>query len=415
MAAKPKARKRRPRGDGGLTQRKNGLWVGSVELPLGEDGKRRPRRQVTSMDYNTALKKLRDLQRAIDDGQIPVTDTTTVEAWLKRWLDEIIYLEVSPKTLIAYRSAVNSRIVPFVGNRRLAKLTPTDVRAMTKGIIDRGQASGSALDAYRVLSKALTDAKNEGLIRENVCDRVAVPKVTRVDRGAHELDQVRKLFTYLIESEDPMLSRWAMALMTGQRQAECLGLEWDRVDFERGEIDVAWTLQWLKLKDRYARQSGEVYDKELFDVRPGFDFRPVWRTACMVPPKTVGSRRIVPMIAPLAATMKAHHVALGEPTSGLVWTRDGGRPLRKVDDSTAWHAALEGAGVPDLTLHSARHSVATLLQSAGVDEVTRMAIMGHSSKAAQRVYAHVDTSRSRLALDQLGDDVFGAITGGSSA
>ncbi|GGF38771.1 site-specific integrase [Williamsia phyllosphaerae] len=392
--------KRRAKGEGGIFQRANGLWVGTVELGY-KDGKRQTK-TITSMDYKTLVEKHRTLTRAIEDGLMPVTDKTTLDAWLTRWLDEIISREVKPGTLKTYRTVVTNQIVPHLGTKKLNKLQPADIRAMTVNIVQKdGKSTGTSLQAYRVLSKSLVDAMREGLIRDNPCDRVKPPRVVRADRGSHDLEQVKNAFAHLLECNDPMLSRWAMSWMTGARQAECLGLEWDRVSFDTDTIDISWSLQWLPLKDRYRRQPTELYPKELFAVDPGFDFRPIWRTACLVPPKTARSTRVVPMIPPLRAVMLARWEMAGQPTSGLVWTRDGGKPYRKIDDSNEWHAMLARAGVPDLTLHSARHTVATLLQAGGVEEQVRMALMGHSSVAAHRGYAHVDQALSRQALGTL--------------
>ncbi|QMU19304.1 tyrosine-type recombinase/integrase [Gordonia rubripertincta] len=395
MAEEKQKKRRRAAGDGGLYQRSNGLWVGSVELP-DRDGKRR-RKEVTSMDYQTAMNKLRKLRRDVEDGMEPVSDRTTVEAWLTEWLT-IAKKDVKPTTLGAYRSAVNAQLIPRIGTKKLGKLTPRDVRSLIDGI-STDRSTGTALNCYWVLSKALDVAKNDGLININPCERVNPPKALRQSRGTHDLDQVKRLLSYLSEHGDPDLTaRWCLALFTGARQAECLGLEWDRVDFNLGLVDYSWTLQWLKLADRYKKLPTDVYPREAFDVDPGFDFRPVWRTACLIPPKTEGSRRVVPMVQPLLLALQQHRQALD---TGLVWTREGGKPYRKIDDSNRWHATLEAANVPDLTLHSARHTVATLLQAGGVPEAVRMSIMGHSTAAMARNYAHVDQALTRDALSQL--------------
>lgn len=391
-------RTRRTSGDGALYQRANGLWVGTVDLP-DRDGKRR-RRSVSSKDYATALQKLRQLRRDIEDGQEPVTDRTTLDKWLTEWLT-IIKREVKPSTYTGYKSLVNKQIIPAIGSKKLGQLQPRDVRTMCDKIA-AGRTTGTALNAYWVLSKALRQAVNEGMLRDNVCDRVSPPKVVRESRGSHELDQVRRILAYLAEHGDPDLtSRWCLSLFTGARQAECLGLEWDRIDFDTNLVDYSWTLHWLPLKERYGRQPAgvDLYDRSLFDVDPGLDFRPIWRTACLLPPKTAGSRRIVPMVEPLAYALQEH--LQGSAGEGLVWVREGGRPWPRREDGQRWHNTLAAAKVPDLTLHSARHTVATLLQAAGVPEAVRNSILGHNTAAMARNYAYVDQTLTRDALATL--------------
>lgn len=391
--------RRRTSGDGGLYQRADGMWIGSIELP-DRDGKRR-RRTVSSKDYAAALDKLRKLRRDVEDGMEPVTDKTTVEKWMNEWLDNIIKREVKPSTWTGYRAVVRQQIVPNIGDKKLGKLTPRDVRSLTDKV-SRDKTTGTALNTYWVLSKGLRAAVNDGLIRANPCERVSPPQALRESRGSHELDDVKRILGYLAESGDPDLTaRWCLSLFTGARQGECLGLEWDRIDFDRSIVDYSWTLQWLRLKERYGKlgDGQTLYPRDLFDVDPGFDFRPVWRTACLIPPKTGSSVRVVPMVEPLSAALK--ELRAQKSGDGLVWLRDGGRPWPKRDDAERWHATLAKAGVPDLTLHSARHTVATLLQLGGVPEATRMAILGHNTAAMARNYAHVDQTLTRAALGEL--------------
>lgn len=403
----PKAR--RAKGDGSLYQRKDGMWIGIVDLPADAAGKRR-RRTVSSLKYDTAMQKLRALRREVEDGLVPVTAATTVAVWLDYWLTDIVSKTVGPGTLATYRSTVKRQIIPAIGNKRLAKLTPADIRAMNNTVATN-HSTRTAEATFNTLSGALRAAKREGLIRENQCERVDRPKALSASRGALSADQVMQLFAYLAHDPAPRTSRMATALLTGARQAECLGLEWDRVDFDRKLIDISWQLKRLKL-NKAVRPAGEVYPREAFDVRRDYNFRPIWRGVCLVPPKTESSRRIVPMIPPLEAALRQHRDHASG--TGLVWTRADGSPIVPADDTSAWRDTLVASGIYDEgddvpTLHAARHTLATLLQDADVPEPVRMAIIGHSTATAQRIYAHVDTTLTRRALGQL---PFGDTLGG---
>lgn len=398
---------RRAQGEGSLSQRKNGLWVASIQTGDYDTAGRPKRIQKTSMSYDTAVAHLRQMQDDKAAGILAtVNSTTTVAQWLDAWLDTIMKPTLKPTTWSTYRAECAS-IKTHLGGKRLLALTPQDVRRML-ATVSKAQTTGTALNLYRRLSKALADAKREGLIRDNVCERVPAPRVIRTSRGSHDSDEARKVIAHLIATEDvDELSRWSMSLFTGVRQAEALGLTWDRVDFEAGRLDISWTLQRLPLADRYRRPTDPHYGRALFDVEPGVDFEPVWRAWCLIDTKTTGSQRLVPMVPPLHAALQAHHDAQGRPQTGLVWTRpasarsEAGRPWSKQDDEARWKAMLAAAGVSELTQHSARHTVATLLQQAGVPESTRMAILGHSTAAMARHYAHVDVSLARDALGKL--------------
>jgi hypothetical protein len=117
--------KRRAPGDGGLFKRKSDdMWIGSVEIPSA-DGKRRQKR-VSSKDYRTAKAKLDDLRAQIRDGHIAISSTTTVQGWLRRWVDEIRGPHIRPKTFDYYDEAIRLHICPQIvrGGTKVVRATP---------------------------------------------------------------------------------------------------------------------------------------------------------------------------------------------------------------------------------------------------------------------------------------------------
>ncbi|GAA1881527.1 site-specific integrase [Williamsia serinedens] len=388
---------RRAPGDGGLHQRKSdGMWIASVTLPDGSKYQRGRKK------YDDAVEQLRKMRRDLDDGVSLKTSSVTVNDWLDHWLPEVAQPRLKPSTYATYRSAVKNHIRPHLGRKKIEQLTPADIRGMSNKIA-RTHSTRTSQAVFNILSKALKDAVRNGTVRSNVCDRVDRPQVRSREREPLTVAQARALLRYLLKQGDPaQTARWTVSLLTGARQAECLGLTWDRVDLDRGLIDISYSLARLKLKPG-PRPRTEVYPRDAFDVPPTFDFHPVWRTACLVAPKTARSRRVVPLLPPAVAVLRQ----MG-PGSGLVWTRDDGSPVLPRDDTAAWKQTCVAAGIaasvdtaPDQ--HVGRHTVATLLQEAGVDEATRMQILGHSSVAAHRGYAHVNTDLTRAALGSLSD------------
>src|SRR5699024_5975472 len=106
--------------------------------------------------------------------------------------------------------------------------------------------------AHQVLKLALKAAINEGLLARNVVDAVAKPKHLTQTRDAYTPDHARHIIRTAISIEETqpgteprLATRWAVAFLTGARQAELLGLEWDRVDLGAGWIDLSWQLQQL--------------------------------------------------------------------------------------------------------------------------------------------------------------------------
>lgn len=407
---KPRAQetdKRRTKGDGAFYQRADGIWIGRVEIPTTDNSRRY--RQVASKDRNVAMEKLKRLRADVLDGRIAVTSNTTVAKWLERWLTEVHGPELRPTTYRDYRSVIDKHIVPHIGHRRLDKLTPEHVRGMHAAI----ESSRNAQKAHIVLQRALKDAVREGMLTRNVAEVVHKPRHTAEQREPLTADQARTLLKSSIDNNDPMATRWAAALLLGARQGELLGLQWSRLDLINGVVDLRWQLQQLqKAHGCGERQSDGSWPcgkqrvsacpSAHWDLPRGFDHQILHNSLALTPPKSKAGTRVVPVPAPLWEMLKQH--PRGNNPHDLVWHHDDGRPISPRDDYDNWQAALKAAGLPPAPLHVARHTTATLLLIAGVDEATRMQILGHSSAAAQRGYAHIDQTlarRAMTALDQL--------------
>jgi len=387
---------RRAPGEGALYKRADGMWIGTVDLPPGEDGKRR-RRTVSSKDKATALQKLRKLHRQIEDGAInPAKVTLTVDDWLKHWLDNIAARQLNPRTLQTYRSAVKKNISPHIGTTKLVKLTPAKIRSMHTQIVSAGRSTRTAEIAHRILSKALKDAVREGLLTKNIAENVPAPKVLSKERGALTTDQARAVLKNAFDRGDSMATRYAAALLTGARQGELLGLQWDRVDLVNGTLDLSWQLQRLPMK-----RDADPESPKRFSVPAGFEHIPLYRGTALTRPKTAKSMRLIPLPMPLAALLAEYREAQIPNEWGLVWVSEQFRPIRPIDDLEAWRDALAAVGAPEVPIHAARHTTASLLMESGVDAHVIASIMGHSNIVTTRGYQHVSGDLARQALSAL--------------
>ncbi|SDT87739.1 tyrosine-type recombinase/integrase [Gordonia westfalica] len=394
----PPKKRRRAKGEGGLYQRADGMWMAQVLLPDGKYYQRGRKK------YADAVAELAAMRKDLANGILPNAGQITVAQWLDYWVDTIAAPRLKPRTLATYRSTIKHQLIPHVGSKKLGKLTPTDVRRMVNHVAD-AHTTRTAQAAYSVLAKALGDAVKDGKIGNNPCERMDRPQARSEERVPLTVEQARAVLLHVASRDATDAARWSLALLTGARQAEALGLTWDRVDLGVGVIDISWQLARLKLK-KGPRPQGDVYPREAFDVPDTFTFTPVHWTACLVPTKTSGSRRLVPLLPPVVAALTELWEQKGNPSQGLVFTRDDGAAIQPRDDTLAWkqlcvQAAVVGKVEDAPDQHAARHTVATLLQEAGVEEATRMAILGHTTTTSHRQYAHTSTDLTRAALGQL--------------
>lgn len=377
---------RRANGSGSLRQRADGLWVAGVELPPDPRTGKRRRKYVAAKRKVDAVRKMRAMQAELErTGDLP-TANPKLGDYLEGWLKREVHPQLKPRTAAGYEGYCRRYIIPALGRKRLDKLTPADVAQMTTAITESGLSSTTALQAHRVLHKALHDAERMGLVSRNVAELATAPRraVAKVD--ALTVQQAAAVITHA-EGRDRL--RWAVALMLGVRQGEALGLRWEHVTLDRDEdaqvvggvVELAWALSRLPARVKA--------------LPAGTEGRQVKGALWLLRPKTRGSWRRVPVPGPLARD-------LADAWDGCEWVFHGedGGPVDPHDDWEAWKVALARAGVPPARLHAARHTSSTLLAALGVDEATRMQILGHSSATTTRGYTHADLTLARAGMDQ---------------
>lgn len=381
---------RRERGDGAKFRRHHattcppdctrsdphGLWVARIELPARE-GKRR-RKEITAATEERLNIKLAALKREYaQHGDLP-TGSHTIAQWLTYWLDEIASNRVRPNTLAGYRS-VCKQITDAIGKIRLDKLQAAHVRRMHKHITDRGMTSTYALNAHRVLSRALKDAEAEGLVLRNVAALVDAPRKSRVELSALTVDEaidiIREAKPELdgdTATYDPAPARRATYLLTALRRGEVLGLEWDRVVFAGDEsyIDVSWQLQRIT---------------DISTAPADYEYRPIRGSLYWTRPKSRAGWRIIPLVEPLRSILWAHRSRAEANPYGLVFTGVDG-PLDPDTETAEWMGYAQGKVGRRIRVHDTRHTTVDLLYAAGIPEDLIVQIVGHSTVMMSRSY-----------------------------
>lgn len=400
---------RRQPGEGSVHQRaRDGMWVGTIEAGWTTEGKRR-RKSVTSRTQAGALTKLRKVRAQYEaTGTVTTGRGITLGEWLDRWLAD---LDLDPGTVRTYRHKA-ALIKEAAGKVRLDDLTPGHVRAVHQHAMSGGRNSTSARHCHRVLNTALKAAILEGVTTRNPAAAVKAPRQAPSTATALSAAQGMKLLRSV--DGDPLATRWAMALLYGVRQGECLGLTLDSIDRERGLLDISWQLQRLDFTHGCGqptdgawpcgrKRGGNCPDRRL--VTPtGFVLRRLQGGLCLIRPKSRTSRRVLPLTDWFAAMLDARAAAAaGQPNPhGLVFARPDGQPIAANADSLAWHAVLETAGLPSVRLHDARHTAASLLLKLGVDPKVIQDILGHSDVVTSQGYQHTDQAMKAHALEGVG-------------
>lgn len=403
---------RRAKRTGSLYQRKSdGMWCASVSLPSGDPTKRR-RKVIVRARKADALAELRKAQRELErSGDLP-TSSLTVGQWCDLWWTRYGMKRLKVSTRSTYASKIEHYIKPAVGKVAIDRLSLDHVYRMHAYVTEtKGLTPASALAAHRVLSVILSDAEREGRVGRNVARLADKPRVGK--KRPNYLDNAEARQLLLASKDRPAeAARWAVALLTGARQGERLGLTIDMLDFERGELTKAWQLRRIpfehgcgdKVEDERpcGRKRGGNCPQRVLDVPADQEVVPVEGGLFMTRPKSEASRHTIPMVGLLRDILAAYLDEHPPGMHGLIFTRPDGRPIDPADDSDDWHAALVRAGLRDVTGHSARHTCNTILTELGVPVDVRRQILGHASNAInEAVYTHTSDVRVADAMRQL--------------
>lgn len=381
-------------GRGSVYQRSGGKWVASLEVGWTSRGTRR-RLTRTRATKKAAQVALRDMERDLADAGVPDEDTVanqSTKAWFEQWLENT-ETALAPSSWATNRSAVNQWIVPTIGHVQVSRLGAQHIRQVMKAVLDAGRAPSTAVRAHSVLTKGLSAALQEGRRISSAVFHVPAPNAGESERDAIPLDDALLILAAALDTEHA--ARWVAALLQALRPAEARGLTWDAVDFEAETIDISWQLKPLPYKVKGDRESG-------FRVPTGYETKHLVDAYHLVRPKTRSGRRLIPMVPWMkAALMDWRGKQAGPNPHGLLWPAKDGRPLTDKQDRVAWRELLTAAEVSAYDLYAARHTTATLLRRAGVDDETIVAIMGHASILSTRAYLHTDTERARQALEKV--------------
>ncbi len=197
-------------------------------------------RSISDKSKKVVAQKLKAALAAIDAGTYKAPCKMTVAQWLDIWVAEYLN-SVKPLTKHNYNKQVQKHLKPALGAARLEALDTHTIQRFYNSLIASGLSPKTVKNIHGILHCALQQAIACDYIYRNPADACKLPKVTKPEIKPLEPEEIARL---LKEAEqDDYCNLFIVAMFTGMRQGELLGLAWECVDFKSGIITVKQQLQ----------------------------------------------------------------------------------------------------------------------------------------------------------------------------
>ncbi len=335
--------------------------------------------------------------------------------FLGYWLNDIVELNLAPKTYEKYEMFSRLHIIPYLGRKHLDKIQVKDIRQWLNKLAITCQccaqrkdtarpedkkrccavgkcchetlSASSRRDARNTLHAALTCAVEDEVIGRNPVTTVKMAKRReprqRRKRQAWTVDDARWFLESAWHAGEALYAAFVLVLVLGLRRGEVLGLAWDQIDLDAVELYVGEQLQ---------RVRHQLVRREV---------------------KTETSEAPLPLPDLCVAALKIRkkqqdadrdRAGDGWIDTGLVFATRYGTPIEPRNFNRSFDRCIVAARVPRITVHGTRKTCASLLAALEVHPRVAMRILRHSKIAVtMEIYTEAPSDATRDALRKLSD------------
>lgn len=369
----PRKTTRNPQGGGTIRRRSDGRWEARFTVGRDPGTGKQIQKSVYGKTQGEVRKKLQAACSALDNGLYMEQEQITLAQWLDIWLEQYAKKEIKPLTFKTYEEQCKNHLKPCLGAVRLSALNAHSIQTMynrleagSKG--KPGLSPKTIKNIHGVLHKALSKAEELRYIPFNPSSACTLPRMERKEIKPLEGSEISDLLGAL--EMERFQNLFLVALFTGMREGEILGLSWDCVDFDRGIITVSKQLQ--------KETNGGYY---------------------LISPKSGKKRTIVP--APFVMQVlqkerkkqKENRLKAGsiwENSYNLVFTDELGKNLVPRTITKHFKRIVCEIGIPEARFHDLRHTYAVTALQEGDDIKTVQENLGHATASfTLDVYGHV--------------------------
>lgn len=334
---------------------------------------------------------LMELYSNLQEGGIRADITLTPKVNFREYLKshKMTQAELSKKAGVSswvVTSVVGGKNVANSSANKIASAfgTPVDNLFSPAGGDEKPLSAMTVLHHHRLISSILEKAVKWQVIFSNPCERVEAPKVEKKEARYLDEKQAAELLSCL--QSEPLKYRTMITLLlySGMRRGELCGLEWSDIDFKEDLVDI-------NKSSLYVTGKGTIEDTT----------------------KTFSSKRVIKLPAPVMELLTEYkreqtfeRFRLGDKweNSNKNFTQWNGKPIYP-GTVTSWFVDfIKRNNLPSVSVHSLRHTNATLLIANGTDLRTVSKRLGHSNMTTTgNIYTHAIQTADERAAEALGD------------
>ena len=382
---------RREKGSGGISLRKDGLWVGRYDAGVKADGKRDVK-AVYAKSEAECRRKLREIIKQVHANDYVNVEKKTVKTFMNEWLVNVKKNELKPKSYDRLEQTLIYDVYPYIGGLQIGSIKSSDVQKMINSLRDSNKSHSSIKKAYEAVNACFKRGMIQKTVASNPALGVSVPAKKQFKK---------KEIPFYTADESAILVAKAMSkckngnrrypigafvpflINTGLRLSELLSLQWDRdIDFDKKTVTVHTNL--VSVKDRSKDKGYKLLEQDSVKSDASQD-------------------RTIPLNDDAIAALLDIRQVTGE--KKYVMTTSGDRLMRPADLDQMFRRIATAAGFPEEKIygvHSLRHTFATLLLSNNVDIKTVSKLLGHSDVTiTYNTYIHVIKEQEAKALESI--------------
>ena len=386
---------KRGNGEGTISKRPDGTWWGRITLGTDPEG-RQKRKAFYGKTRAEVQKKLTEVINSINNNTYIDPKNITLSKWLDIWFNEYAINSIKQSTRVSYETYIYKHITPILGKIKLLDLRADTLQQFYNDKLENGKLNGvgglspkTIKNINVMLHKAIDQALKNGLVNRNVTEVVTLPKLEKKEMRVLTSDEQQQLLRVCNNENNGIFI--VVALSTGMRLGEILGLKWSDIDFKNKLLTVRRTINRLK-----------NYDKDISK-----------KTVLVVnTPKTENSKRIIPLSNNLIKCLrdfktfqKQKYLRIGVviDDDSFIFPNSFGQSAGEPKTYQETFTKLTKlANLNNVHFHCLRHTFATRALEEGIPAKTVSEILGHSNiSTTLDLYSHVLLETKREAIEKL--------------